>query len=296
MYSLSQKRGEADRVNMDNIKTYDIEMFARGISKFRVREYATGEIPTAIDYFDMIGIGKLEHWNLVKKYKENRVYEGIRSFVGIGSGGKPMYIDIHEKKYGPHGLVAGTTGSGKSETLQTFIISLALNYHPDEISFILIDYKGGGMAYAFEGMPHIAGMITNLGSDVESGGEIDGNITRRALVSIRSEIKYRQSVFNKYKVNHIDSYIKLYRDGTADEPLPHLIIISDEFAELKKEQPDFIKELVSTARVGRSLGIHLILATQKPGGVVDDEIWSNARFKLCLRVQVNAKIKKRSPM
>lgn len=285
MYSLSQKRGEADRVNMDHIKTYDIERFARGISKFKVREYATGEIPTAIDYFDMIGIGKLEHWNLVKKYKENRVYEGIRSFVGIGSGGKPMYIDIHEKKYGPHGLVAGTTGSGKSETLQTFIISLALNYHPGEISFILIDYKGGGMAYAFEGMPHVAGMITNLGSDVESGGGIDGNITRRALVSIRSEIKYRQSVFNKYKVNHIDSYIKLYRDGTADEPLPHLIIISDEFAELKKEQPDFIKELVSTARVGRSLGIHLILATQKPGGVVDDEIWSNARFKLCLRVQ-----------
>lgn len=284
IYTLSQKRGEADRVNMDWVKTSDAESFAKEIGRLRVREYATGEIPAAIEYFDMLGIGRLEQWNLIKKYKENRVYEGIRSFVGIGSGGKPVYIDIHEKKYGPHGLVAGTTGSGKSETLQTFIISLALNYHPDEVSFILIDYKGGGMAYAFEGMPHIAGMITNLGDDGDSS-EIDGNITRRALVSIRSEIKYRQSIFNKYKVNHIDAYIKLYRDGTANEPLPHLIIISDEFAELKKEQPEFIKELVSTARVGRSLGIHLILATQKPGGVVDDEIWSNARFKLCLRVQ-----------
>lgn len=285
MYTLTGRRSEDDKVILDEIAVSSAEVFAKEISRLRVREYATGEIPASIDYFDMIGIGRIEQWDLVKKYKENRVYEGIRSFVGIGSGGKPVYIDIHEKKYGPHGLVAGTTGSGKSEALQTFIISLALNYHPDEVAFILIDYKGGGMAYAFEGMPHIAGMITNLGDDSGNGGEIDGNITRRALVSIRSEIKYRQSVFNRYKVNHIDTYIKLYRDGTAEEPLPHLIIISDEFAELKKEQPDFIKELVSTARVGRSLGIHLILATQKPGGVVDDEIWSNSRFKLCLRVQ-----------
>ncbi|MCM1578762.1 MAG: type VII secretion protein EssC, partial [Ruminococcus sp.] len=284
-YTLSSKRGESDRVRMDGISADDAENFAKQISRFRVREYAAGEIPNSIEYFDMLGIGKPEQWNLIERYKENRVYEGIRSFVGIGVGGKPVYIDIHEKKYGPHGLVAGTTGSGKSETLQTFIISLALNYHPDEVAFILVDYKGGGMAFAFEGMPHIAGMITNLGSGGNDEGEIDGNVTRRALVSIRSEIKYRQSVFNRYKVNHIDAYIRLYREGTADEPLPHLIIISDEFAELKKEQPEFIKELVSTARVGRSLGIHLILATQKPGGVVDDEIWSNARFKLCLRVQ-----------
>ena len=284
-YSLTDKRGEYDRVDMDNVAAADADRFARMISRLRVREFATGEIPSSIDYFDMLGIGRLEQWDLIKKYKINRVYEGICSFVGIGSGGKPMFIDIHEKKHGPHGLVAGTTGSGKSETLQTFIISLALNYHPDEVAFILIDYKGGGMAFAFDKMPHIAGMITNLGGEGDGEGELDSNITRRALVSVRSEIKYRQAVFNKYKVNHIDSYIRLYRDGAADEPLPHLIIISDEFAELKKEQPDFIKELVSTARVGRSLGIHLILATQKPGGVVDDEIWSNARFKLCLRVQ-----------
>ena len=110
-------------------------------------------------------------------------------------------------------------------------------------------------------------------------------MTGRALISIRSEIKRRQKIFNQYKINHIDAYIRLYRDGQADEPLPHLIIISDEFAELKKEQPEFIRELVSAARVGRSLGIHLILATQKPAGVVDDEIWSNSRFKLCLKVQ-----------
>lgn len=282
MYDLKGKRDNTNRIDADKIDLPTSDMLAKALSSLKVREYSVGEIPSSIDYFSMLGIGKLEQWDLIKKYKENRVYEGIRSFVGIGSGGKPMIIDIHEKKHGPHGLVAGTTGSGKSETLQSFILSLALNYHPDEISFILIDYKGGGMAFAFKGMPHIAGMITNIG-DVED--EIDSNVTRRALISIRSEIKRRQTIFSKFKVNHIDSYIRLYREGKSDEPLPHLVIIADEFAELKREQPEFIKELVSTARVGRSLGIHLILATQKPNGVIDEEIWSNSRFKICLRVQ-----------
>ena len=86
-------------------------------------------------------------------------------------------------------------------------------------------------------------------------------------------------------MNHVDAYIKKYKAGEVDIPLPHLIIIVDEFAELKAEHPDFMKELISAARIGRSLGVHLILATQKPSGVVDDQIWSNSKFKLCLKVQ-----------
>lgn len=286
VYQLDEELTERNAVTFDRLTTGQAEFFARTISGYRVNELVEESIPESIDYFSMLGIRGIEEWDLRKRYKENRSYEGVRAWIGMGSGNKPMYLDIHEKKYGPHGLVAGTTGSGKSETLQTFILSLALNYHPDEVAFILIDYKGGGMANAFLGIPHLAGTITNLGGEGESGVEsIDDNQTRRALISIRSEIKRRQTIFNKYKVNHIDAYTRLYREGKADEPLPRLIIISDEFAELKKEQPEFIKELVSTARVGRSLGIHLILATQKPSGVVDDEIWSNSRFKLCLRVQ-----------
>lgn len=163
-----------------------------------------------------------------------------------------------------------------------------LNYHPDEVAFILIDYKGGGMANLFGGTPHVAGVITNIsesGRGEEKSSAASVNQTQRALLSLKSEIKRRQKIFSEFGVNHIDQYSKLYRAGHGSGALPHLIIISDEFAELKKEQPEFIKELVSTARVGRSLGIHLILATQKPSGVVDDEIWSNARFKLCLKVQ-----------
>lgn len=285
MYSLMERRSETDRFVPDTVSYSAADGFARSVSGLRVKQFSVGEIPNSINYFDMIGIGRLEQWNLIKRYKENRAYEGIRSFVGIGTGGKPIYLDIHEKKYGPHGLVAGTTGSGKSETLQTFILSLAMNYSPDEVAFVLIDFKGGGMAGAFTGIPHLAGMITNLGGESAEDGDIDPNLTRRALVSIKSEMTRRQLLFNKYKLTHIDTYSRLYREKQAEEPLPHLIIISDEFAELKRDQPEFIKELVRTARIGRSLGIHLILATQKPAGVVDDDIWSNSKFKLCLKVQ-----------
>lgn len=283
-YSLEAVREASDQILFDSVSISEAESFTKSISNIFVNEMAGGEIPTSIDFLEMMNIANLEQWNLMKHYKENRAYEHIRALIGQTYGNKPMYLDIHEKMYGPHGLVAGTTGSGKSETIMTFILSLAMNYHPDEVAFVLIDYKGGGMAAPFIGLPHTAGTITNIDSE-DGTGAIDESQTRRALVSIHSEIRRRQKIFSQYKINHIDAYIRLYRDGEVAEALPHLIIISDEFAELKKEQPDFIKELVSAARVGRSLGIHLILATQKPTGVVDDEIWSNSRFKICLRVQ-----------
>ena len=282
-YLLDGEISDENKIDFELTSVETAEKFARSISGYYVDEVASGSIPKSVDYFEMIGIGKIEHWNLIRNYKLNHSFEGLKSFIGLGQGENPVYLDIHDKKDGPHGLVAGTTGSGKSETLQTFILSLAMNYSPYAVAFVLIDYKGGGMANVFEGLPHVAGMITNL-SD-EMGGELDRSLTRRACSSLRSEIKRRQTIFGKHKVNHIDAYSKLFIDGKADEPMPHLIIISDEFAELKKEQPEFIKELISVARVGRSLGIHLILATQKPSGVVDDEIWSNSRFRICLRVQ-----------
>ncbi len=281
-YMLDGEINDENKIEFDTISVCEAEALARQLCGYYVTETANSEIPSSVDYFDMLGIGNIEQWNLIKKYKENRSYEGLKSFIGLGLGGRDFVLDIHEKKHGPHGLVAGTTGSGKSETLQTLILSLAMNYSPDEVAFVLIDYKGGGMANAFSGMPHVAGMITNL---TDEAGGLDNSMTRRACCSLRSEITRRQTILDKYKLNHVDAYMRLFREGKAEEAMPHLIIISDEFAELKKEQPEFIKELISVSRVGRSLGIHLILATQKPTGVVDDEIWSNSRFKLCLRVQ-----------
>ena len=211
------------------------------------------------------------------RWERNRSYESIRALIGTDSSGKPFYLDLHETGHGPHGLIAGTTGSGKSELIQTLILSLALGYSPEQVAFVLIDYKGGGMSRVFEGLPHVAGILTNL-SDKR-------NETGRILVSLSGEIRKRQVIFKKHDVSHIDAYLKLYENGKAEEALPHLVIICDEFAELKKEQPDFISELVSISRVGRSLGIHLLLATQRPSGVVDDEIRSNSGFSICLKVR-----------
>ena len=275
-YSLDSSFLGFDNVSFDAIDSFQLEGFARELSGVRVRETnAAGAVPQLLTFLDMYKTSDVGNVDVERRWLENRTYESMKAMIGYRGADMPLYLDIHEKYHGPHGLVAGTTGSGKSETLQTYILSLALNYHPYEVSFILIDYKGGGMAGSFEKLPHIAGIITNLG----------GNQTNRALASINSEIKRRQAIFNEYKLKHIDGYIELYRAGKVDMPIPHLLIIADEFAELKKEQPEFVRELVSASRVGRSLGVHLILATQKPSGVVDDEIWGNSKFRLCLRVQ-----------
>ncbi len=238
-------------------------------------------LPSTITFTETYDVGRIEYLNILSRWKENDPTTSLSAVIGVDEYGEKFSFDIHEKAHGPHGLIAGTTGSGKSEFIMTYILSMAVNYHPSEVAFILIDYKGGGMAKAFETLPHTAGIITNL----------DGSEVNRSLVSIKSELRRRQSIFNsaskKVGMSNIDiyKYQRLHREGVVSEPLPHLIIISDEFAELKAQQPDFMAELISTARIGRSLGVHLVLATQKPTGVVDDQIVSNTRFRICLKVQ-----------
>ena len=277
----SKEMIEKLKFNVDTIKVEQLEKATRHAAGIRLKKTAANfELPKSITLLEVMKAKKVEEINLMHYWENNKTYEGMGVPIGARAGNELFNLDMqaYETSHGPHGLVAGTTGSGKSELLQSIIISLAINFHPYDVVFVLIDYKGGGMADVFKGMPHLVGTITNLG----------GNQTTRALLSIKSELKRRQTIFSQYEVNNIDKYQKLYHAGVAKEPLPHLIMIADEFAELKAEQPEFMKELVSTARVGRSLGVHLILATQKPAGVVDDQIWSNSRFKICLKVQDEA--------
>lgn len=233
-----------------------------------------GSLTKNISWFDMMGIFMVDDINLEDRWQSSQVYKSMAAPIGVTKS-EYVYLDLHDKAHGPHGLVAGTTGAGKSEILQTYILSIATLFHPYEVSFVIIDFKGGGMVNQFKDLPHLLGAITNI-----DGKEID-----RSLKSIKAELQKRQRLFAEVDVNHIDKYIQKFRDGEAKVPIPHLVLIVDEFAELKAEQPDFMKELISTARIGRSLGVHLILATQKPSGQVDEQIWSNSRFKLCLKVQ-----------
>ncbi|MBR3146048.1 MAG: type VII secretion protein EssC [Bacilli bacterium] len=244
-------------------------------------------LPNSVSFLEMYNIGMVDQFNILNRWKSNDPTKSLSAPVGLDKSRELFKLDLHEKAHGPHGLIAGMTGSGKSEFIITYILSMALNYHPYEVSFILIDYKGGGLTGAFENretgmkLPHLAGTITNL----------DTVEMNRSLASIQSELRKRQRLFNEArdKLNEstidIYKYQSLYRRGLVDKPISHLFIISDEFAELKDQRPEFMDQLISTARIGRSLGVHLILATQKPSGVVNDQIWSNSKFRICLKVQ-----------
>ena len=244
-------------------------------------------LPNSISFLGMYNVGKVEQLNIKQRYQNNNSQKSLSVPVGIEKSGGLLKLDLHEKYHGPHGLIAGMTGSGKSEFIITYVLSMAINFSPLDVAFILIDYKGGGLAGAFENretgvsLPHLAGTITNL----------DVSEMNRSLASIDSELRRRQQLFNEARDNlgestvDIYKYQKFFKDGKVKTPIPHLFIICDEFAELKSQQPEFMDKLIQTARIGRSLGVHLILATQKPSGVVNDQIWSNSRFRVCLKVQ-----------
>ncbi len=262
-------------IQLHNIENVDLEAMSRALAPLIHNQGVTTQIPESISFFELYNVKHPTELPIERLWASNASHKSLAVPLGVRGKDDIVYLNLHEKSHGPHGLVAGTTGSGKSEILQSFILSLAVNFHPHEVGFLLIDYKGGGMANLFKDLPHLLGTITNL----------DGSESMRALASIKSELARRQRIFNEHDVNAINQYTKLFKEGKAKEPLPHLFLISDEFAELKKEQPEFMRELVSAARIGRSLGVHLILATQKPSGVVDDQIWSNSKFKLALKVQ-----------
>ena len=285
LFDKNDISGKTTDFTPDIYPTQDPEQLSVILANTSLDTAATNfKLPGMITFMELFGVGNVEHLNALTRWRENDPTKSLQAAVGVDTNGETFMLDLHEKFHGPHGLVAGMTGSGKSEFIITYILSLAVNYHPEEVAFILIDYKGGGMAKSFEKLPHTAGIITNL----------DGSAIKRSLVSIESELKRRQAIFaqasKQVGVSNIDiyKYQKMYREGTVSEPLQHLFIISDEFAELKTQQPEFMTQLVSAARIGRSLGVHLILATQKPSGVVDDQIWSNSKFRVCLKVQERA--------
>ena len=276
VYSTRTGRADGIPVQFDSVSGDSLKNLAKTLGRIEVIESEQeGEIPNALTFFDMFGVSRPDGLNAAERWKKSNSIVSMKALVGFRSGNTPCYLDIHERYHGPHGLVAGTTGSGKSETLQTYILSLAVNFSPEDVGFFIIDYKGGGMANLFDGLPHMIGSISNL-----SGSQV-----KRAMVSIQSENRRRQRIFTEYGVNNINGYTALYKSGDAVEPVPHLFIIIDEFAELKREEPEFMKELISVAQVGRSLGVHLILSTQRPSGTVDENIWANSKFRLCLRVQ-----------
>jgi len=196
-----------------------------------------------------------------------------RAVIGVSLDG-PFSIDLVAD--GPHGLVAGTTGSGKSELLQTLVASLAVANRPDAMNFVLVDYKGGAAFKDAVRLPHTVGMVTDL----------DAHLVERALASLGAELTRREHLLAGAGAKDIDDYVTARGKnipGTGS-PMPRLLIVIDEFASMARELPDFVSGLVNIAQRGRSLGIHLILATQRPSGVVSAEIRANTNLRISLRV------------
>jgi len=190
--------------------------------------------------------------------------------VGAGLDG-PMRLDLVAD--GPHGLIAGTTGSGKSELLQTVVASFAVANRPDELTFVLVDYKGGSAFAECAALPHTVGMVTDL----------DAHLVRRALTSLRAELRRREHALATVGARDVDDYLQRRGADPALPPLPRLVLVIDEFAALVRELPDFVTGLVDIAQRGRSLGIHLVLATQRPSGAVTADIRANTNLRIALR-------------
>ena len=197
----------------------------------------------------------------------------LRVTLGIASGMKQRTLALEAKRDGVHGLIAGGTGSGKSEMLMTMIVGLALNYSPEILNFVLVDYKGGGAFKPFERLPHCVDIVTNLNKSAVA----------RMFSAITAEMMRRQKLNADTATKDIIEY---RRKGLhlTHAPFPHLFIIIDEYAEMIDDNPDYKAELESITRVGRSIGVNLVLASQRPKGVTD-QMRANIKLRLCLRVE-----------
>lgn len=208
--------------------------------------------------------------SLAMRWRADR--RGLQTVVGVAESG-PVVLDL--KGDGPHGLVAGTTGSGKSEFLQAMLAGLAFNYSPWDVNFILIDYKGGAAFRQCRLLPHTVGFVTDL----------DDRLAERALVSLRAELRRREEVLAAAGVSDLEQMAQTYRHGPDERTVPaSLVVVIDEFAALKSEVPDFVDGLVDIAQRGRSMGVHMVLATQKPAGVITPQIDANTTIRVALRV------------
>jgi S-DNA-T family DNA segregation ATPase FtsK/SpoIIIE len=233
-----------------------------------VRDVAGGdatEIPADVALLDVVGQGATSSTTVARWWQRAATLE-LRVPIGVGADG-PLAVDLVED--GPHMLLVGTTGSGKSELLQSMVTAVAARYSPTRVNFLFVDYKGGAATKAFEHLPHTVGYVTNL----------DAALARRAIVSLRAELERRMTLLE----GRAKDLRELFALAPAEAP-PALMIVVDEFATLAKQLPDFVAGIVDIAQRGRSLGIHLVLSTQRLAGAVDENIVANTNVRVALRV------------
>jgi S-DNA-T family DNA segregation ATPase FtsK/SpoIIIE len=246
---------------------------ALGLARFEDADLqlAGGSLPDFVALAPLLGMVAPDGEGMRARWERNRSGIAMTARFAMGEDG-PLDVDLVAD--GPHGLIAGTTGAGKSELLRSLVASLATNLPPTRVNFVLVDYKGGSAFAECAELPHTVGMVTDL----------DEHLGERALLSLEAELRYRERVLREARASDIIEHDRLVGEGQASA-LPRLLVIIDEFATLASELPDFIQSLVGIAQRGRSLGVHMILATQRPAGAVNENIRANTNLRICLRVQ-----------
>ncbi len=266
-----RRAGEANLTGIrpDRLSAPACETLARALAPLRDTGAvkAGGRLPASVRLLELLGIDPPAPAGIQSLWRAGRT-TGIP--IGRDADG-PFLLDLAQ---GPHLLVGGTTGAGKSELLQTIVASLAAHNRPDQMVFVLIDYKGGAAFRGCVDLPHTVGMVTDL----------DTASVERALVSLRAELQRRKAVLDAADQPDILRYWAAIGGGRGADPLPRLVLVVDEFKTMAEAMPEQLKALVDIAAQGRSLGVHLILATQRPAGAVTGDMRANVNLSICLRV------------
>ena len=231
---------------------------------------AGASLPSRVDLTALFTDDVADPEALRRRWQTSGNDPGLLAPIGVTEDGVLTLDLVHD---GPHGLVGGTTGSGKSELLRSLVAALALGADPQHLNFVLVDYKGGSAFDECARLPHTVGLVTDL----------DAQLGERALRCLEAELHYRERLLRQAGATDLPGYLRL--PAAAETPLPRLVVIIDEFATMAAELPDFMEALVGIAQRGRSLGVHLLLATQRPSGAIKDNIRANTNLRIALRVQ-----------
>jgi S-DNA-T family DNA segregation ATPase FtsK/SpoIIIE len=229
-----------------------------------------GLLPARVHLLDLLGRDAATPAGITRRWLRSAGSPQLSAPVGVGADG---VVELDLVRDGPHGLLGGTTGSGKSELLRTLVVGLAAQHDPDHLTFVLVDYKGGAAFDVCAELPHVVGLVTDL----------DEHLGARALRCLEAELAHRERRLRACGVSDLPQWLRLPRQQRG-EPLPRLLVVVDEFATLKSELPDFISALVGIAQRGRSLGVHMLLGTQRPSGAVDEDVRANSNLRIALRV------------
>lgn len=264
----------------DTITRQECERMARSLAPLSLAAAdSQHDLSQDVRLLDLLSIPSADTLQVAETWQTPAFSDIMRIPLGIRADGEPLVLDLKEsadKGMGPHGLVVGATGSGKSELLRTIVVGLAAKHDPELVNFVLVDFKGGASFADFATLPHVAGIITNL--------QGDNALINRAYDAILGEQQRRQRMLHEAgNVENIKLYHARRRLQPQLEPMPYLVIIADEFAELIAQQPDFLDLFMTLGRVGRSLGMHLLFATQRIDEGRIRGLEGHLRYRICLR-------------